>query len=29
LQERPFTMGQCLTCHQKRKGPTGCTVCHK
>jgi hypothetical protein len=28
-QERPFTMGQCLTCHQKKKGPTGCTVCHK
>jgi hypothetical protein len=28
-QERPFTMGQCLTCHQKKKAPRDCTVCHR
>ncbi len=28
-QVAPLTMGWCLTCHQKRKGPTDCWSCHK
>jgi hypothetical protein len=28
-QERPFTMGQCLACHEKKKAPRDCTACHK
>jgi hypothetical protein len=27
--EQPFTMGQCLACHEKKKAPRDCTVCHK
>lgn len=28
-QAQPFTMGQCLACHEKKKAPRDCTVCHK
>ncbi len=28
-QETPFTMGMCLGCHEKKRAPRGCTVCHK
>ena len=28
-QESPFTMGQCLTCHEKKKARRDCTACHK
>ena len=28
-QEKPFTMGRCLACHEKKHAPRGCTACHK
>jgi Cytochrome c7 and related cytochrome c len=28
-QEQPFTMGRCLACHEQKKAPRDCTVCHK
>jgi len=28
-QEKPFTMGRCLTCHEARNAPRDCLVCHK
>ena len=28
-QERPFTMGRCLGCHEERKANRDCVACHK
>ena len=28
-QERPFTMGFCLECHQKKKASRDCIACHR
>ena len=28
-QERPFTMGRCLACHEERKANRDCIACHK
>jgi len=28
-QVSPLTMGWCLECHQRKKGPTDCWTCHK
>jgi Cytochrome c7 and related cytochrome c len=28
-QERPFTMGRCLGCHEERKATRDCVACHK
>jgi hypothetical protein len=28
-QDTPFTMGRCLTCHESKKAPRDCLVCHK
>jgi hypothetical protein len=28
-QDEPFTMGRCLTCHEKKKAPRDCLTCHK
>ncbi len=28
-QERPFTMGRCLACHEERKATRDCLACHK
>ncbi len=28
-QDRPFTMGRCLACHEERKATRDCVACHK
>ncbi len=28
-QDRPFTMGRCLVCHEERKATRDCVACHK
>jgi hypothetical protein len=28
-QDRPFTMGRCLGCHEERKATRDCLACHK
>jgi len=28
-QDRPFTMGRCLTCHEQRHASRDCITCHK
>lgn len=28
-QDRPFTMGRCLVCHEERKASRDCLACHK
>jgi hypothetical protein len=28
-QDRPFTMGRCLVCHQQRKATRDCLACHE
>ncbi len=28
-QDRPFTMGRCLACHEERKASRDCVACHK
>jgi hypothetical protein len=28
-QDRPFTMGRCLDCHQERRATRDCLSCHK
>jgi hypothetical protein len=28
-QERPFTMGRCLSCHEQRHATRACLACHK
>ncbi|MEO8845575.1 MAG: cytochrome c3 family protein [Kofleriaceae bacterium] len=29
VQDRDFTMGRCLACHDERHGPRDCLSCHK
>lgn len=28
-QDRPFTMGRCLVCHERRKASRDCLACHR
>jgi hypothetical protein len=28
-QDRPFTMGRCLSCHEQRHATHECLACHK
>jgi Cytochrome c7 and related cytochrome c len=28
-QDRPFTMGRCVACHEERRATRDCLSCHK